>query len=369
MSTEVVQRQAQSLKNLLDKCKGEIEAALPRHLTPERMLRIAMTEARTNTDLLACTQSSFIGAIIRCSQLGLEPGSALGHAYLIPFWNKKIGAKEVQLIVGYRGFLDMAGRSQRTSHVMARPVFEGDEFEFEYGLNERLIHRPAPAESSGKLTHVYAVIHLKDGGKIFDVMTRHQVEAIRARSKSADSGPWITDYEAMAVKTVVRRAFKFAPASIEIQQAIGLDEAADRGEQFNGDFIETEGVTVPEEAAKPAAIVAALDKKSAAKPKVSKVEETKISATVILKGVHPEESTAPSAFDEMVPPPLITRTRGEIVSSIIDLNDSCGFTEGNLHLMAKRSFKKKDLSLLTDFELLQMEGELKFDLEKKQNDK
>lgn len=244
MSQELVQQKAKTLQALLEISKKQIEAALPKHLTPDRLLRIAMTEARKNPMLLDCTQSSFIGAIIQTAQLGLEPGGALGHSYLVPFKNKRAGTQEVQLIVGYRGMMELAYRSPKVSHVMARAVYEGDKFEYRYGMDEKLDHKPDPDATGKDITHVYAIVFLKEGGKIFDVMERKEINAARSRSKSQDSGPWETDFEAMAKKSVVRRMFKFMPVSIELQQAVGIDEAGDRGEQDNGSIIDTTGFTV-----------------------------------------------------------------------------------------------------------------------------
>lgn len=268
MSQELVlQQKAGTLKKLLEVSKKEIEAALPRHLTPERMLRIAMTEARKNPVLLDCTQASFIGAIIQAAQLGLEPGGALGHCYLVPFNNRKKGIQEVQFMVGYRGMMDLAGRSERVSHVIARAVYAGDQFEYEFGLDEKLIHKPGDVSKRGNLTHVYSIAFLKTGGRLFDVMTIREVNDIRERSRSKDSGPWVSDFEAMAKKSVVRRLFKFMPVSIEIQQAVGLDELNEADQpQDLGAVIEAEGKTMPSESD---ALQAKIDaKKTEAAPKI-----------------------------------------------------------------------------------------------------
>ena len=118
---DVIQVKAKNLKSLLDSAKKEIEAALPKHVTPERMMRIAMTEARKTPKLLECTPASFLGAVIQASQLGLEPGGALGHCYLIPYKN------EVNFMIGYRGMVALAMRSDKVSHVSCRGVQAGAE--------------------------------------------------------------------------------------------------------------------------------------------------------------------------------------------------------------------------------------------------
>lgn len=236
----VHQTKVNNLRALLQASKSQIEMALPKHLTPDRLLRIAMTEASKNPTLLDCTQASFVGAIIQTAQLGLEPGGALGHSYLVPFKNK--GVLEVQFIVGYRGMIDLGYRSPRVSKIVARPVFDKDEFSFEFGLNEKIVHKPNQTGEGANLTHAYVIITLKDGAQLFDVMTRAEIDEARARSKAADSGPWKTDFVSMALKSVVRRFFKYTPSSIEMQQAITLDEAGDRGEQFNGVIGEQLGI-------------------------------------------------------------------------------------------------------------------------------
>jgi len=218
----------------------QIKAALPRHMTAERMARIATTEMRKVPKLAQCDAMSFLGAVIQCAQLGLEPGNALGHAYILPFDKReKVGGQwktvrtEAQVIIGYRGMIDLARRSGQIVSIDARAVFDGDKFECLLGLEPKIDHvpdwqNPNRADPS-KLRFVYAVAKLKDGGVQFDVMSRAEVEGIRARSKAADSGPWVTDFPAMALKTVVRRLFKFLPVSIEIQRAVGLDEMAEHG--------------------------------------------------------------------------------------------------------------------------------------------
>jgi recombination protein RecT len=190
--------------------------------------------------LAQCDPMSFLGAVIQCAQLGLEPGNALGHAYILPFDKRqKVNGRwetvgtEAQVIIGYRGMIDLARRSGQIVSIEARAVYEGDEFDCSLGLESKLTHTPDwqnPNRSQpDKLRFVYAVAKLKDGGIQFDVMSRAEVDGIRARSKSADNGPWVTDYAAMALKTVVRRLFKFLPVSIEVQQAVSLDEQAEAG--------------------------------------------------------------------------------------------------------------------------------------------
>lgn len=220
-----------NVQNLLEKLQPQLLKALPKHLTPDRMTRIALTELRKVPKLAQCDPMTFCGAIMQCAQLGLEPGGALGHIYLIPFDNRKKGVTEVQVIMGYRGMIELARRSGQIVSLSAHEVYEKDTFEFEYGLTEKLRHVPSLSDR-GKLTAVYAVAHFVGGGHQIEVMSKQDVEKIRARSKSGNSGPWLTDWDEMAKKTVLRKLFKYLPVSIEkLQQATALDEQADFGSQ------------------------------------------------------------------------------------------------------------------------------------------
>lgn len=216
-----------TIHGMLETYKGELSRALPKHMTADRLARVALTECRKTPALLKCSPESLFGAVVQAAQLGLEPGGALGHCYLIPF------GQNVQFIVGYRGMIDLARRSGQIQSLNAVAVYEGDEFECTLGLNPDIKHRPnwenSNREDPKKLLFVYAVAKLKDGGVQFEVMSRKEVDAIRARSKSANNGPWVTDYVAMSLKTVIRRLFKYLPVSIEMQQAVAIDEQTEAG--------------------------------------------------------------------------------------------------------------------------------------------
>lgn len=212
------------------KIKAQMALALPKHMTADRLARIALTEVRKNPALAGCDQTSFLGAIMQCAQLGLEPGGALGHAYLLPFENRKKGITEVQFIVGYRGMIDLARRSGQILSIEARAVYQADKFHVALGLNPDLQHEPDwEAADRGPLRFVYAVAKLKDGGTQFEVMSRAEIERVRSKSKAGQYGPWVDHFEEMAKKTAIRRLFKYLPVSIELATAVGLDEQAEIG--------------------------------------------------------------------------------------------------------------------------------------------
>lgn len=215
---------AQTIHEYLKKMGPEIARALPKHMDPDRLARVAMTVIRTNPQLLQCNVQSLMGAVMQCAQLGLEPG-LLGHAYLIPFRNTKQNTMDVQFIIGYRGMIDLARRSGNIQSIYAHAVYENDEFEYEYGLQPALKHKPAMTDR-GKIIGFYAVAHFKDGGYQFEFMPIEEIEKRRQRSKAANNGPWVTDFEEMGKKTVIRHMFKYLPVSVEIMRDITKDETA-----------------------------------------------------------------------------------------------------------------------------------------------
>lgn len=227
--TQQQQSPEQTIAAYLKRMGPEIEKALPSHMNPDRMARIALTTIRTNPLLLQCSIPSLLGAVMQAAQLGLEPG-LIGHCYLVPFNNKKKGPdgkeyweRDVQFIVGYKGMIDLARRSGNIESIYAHTVYEADEFDYELGLHPKLHHKPATGRR-GEMKYVYAVAHFKDGGYQFEVMDKEEIEKRRARSKASKNGPWVTDYEEMAKKTVIRHMWKYLPISIETQQQATQDE-------------------------------------------------------------------------------------------------------------------------------------------------
>lgn len=228
------QEQVRELRDMLDRCKGQIAQALPTHMTPDRMARVALTACQRTPQLLDCDVKSVIGAVMQASQLGLEPDGVLGHAYLVPYKG------QCQLIVGYRGLIDLTRRSGQVSTIYARIVYKGDDYDFAYGLEPTLRHVPSDADDPGPMVAVYAVCRLRDGGVQYEWMWKRQVDLIRKRSPAGNGGPWVTDYEEMAKKTVLRRLCKMLPVSVELTKASNLDELAEAGmHQHNATLLDT----------------------------------------------------------------------------------------------------------------------------------
>lgn len=237
---------AQSVKHLLDRMAPEMQKALPKHISIERLCRIALTEVRKNPKLLKANQSSLAGAIMTCAQLGLEPGP-LQQIHLVPFYNKKTGTHDITPIIGFQGLADLAMRGGKVLSVRARVVYDGDAFSYDEGLHPKLEHEPSHSaeRSDDDITHAYAIAEMERGNPRFEVMFRKEIEAIRKRSRAGTSGPWVTDYAEMCKKTVLRRLLKTLPKSVEFAEAV---EAEDRIEFGDADVdIDLGEATVEEE--------------------------------------------------------------------------------------------------------------------------
>lgn len=215
--------------------KGQIAQSAAKHLTAERLIQISTTLIARDPKLKECSIPSLIGAVLQCSMYGFEPTPVLGQCYLIPFNNK--GKQEVQFMMGYRGMLDLAYRSNKIKTVYAEAVYENDLFEYELGLDTKLKHIPARGDR-GALIYVYAVAKFTNEGYSFQVMTKNDVDKIKNKSKAGNSNfsPWNSGYyDEMAKKTVLRRLFKYLPTSIEykdINSAIASDGQVLKVENF-----------------------------------------------------------------------------------------------------------------------------------------
>lgn len=213
--------------DLLANLKPSIARALPRHMDPDRVLRIALTSVKKNPKLLECTADSLCACLLTCSQRGLAPDSSSQHAHLIPFKDRKKGITVCTLIFGYPGLMDLALRhpNVRSFHV-PQVVYENDHAEFEYGLEPKLVHKPPPGPDRGKAVAYYAVAKLENGDTPF-VWLWHD-DAVKVRDAIAywETGAWKDHFDAMALKTAVRRLCKWLPSSADLQDALAADGQA-----------------------------------------------------------------------------------------------------------------------------------------------
>lgn len=203
--------------------KHAVSASLPSHLKPDRFIRVALTALTRTPKLMQCEQESFFQCLLSLSQLGLEPDGR--NAHLIPFGN------QCQLIIDYKGLVDLAMRSGKVAYIHADKVCEQDIFEYDRGeIKRHTVNFKVPR---GMAYAYYAMCRFKEGGEKCEVMTKDEVQAIRARSRAKDSGPWVTDFDEMGKKTVFRRLSKWLQLSPEFRDA--LEKDADTLEEIRFD--------------------------------------------------------------------------------------------------------------------------------------
>ena len=214
-----------NMQTYIKSMEGEIKKALPSVLTPERFTRMVLSAISTNPKLGSCTPQSFLGAMMSAAQLGLEPNTPLGQAYILPYQNK--GVLEAQFQLGYKGLIDLAYRSGEVEVVQAHIVYENDDFECEFGLEPKLTHIPADSER-GKPIKVYAMFKTKSGGYGFEVMSMDDVRNHAqkySKAYSSSFSPWATNFEEMAKKTVLKKCLKYAPLKSDFVKGIVQDES------------------------------------------------------------------------------------------------------------------------------------------------
>ncbi len=210
------------VRDLLDRMGPEIAKAVPAHMTAERMARIAYTQIRKSPELAECTAESLAGAILTCAQLGLEPGPT-GEAFIVPRRNK--GVWEASFELGYKGMATLFWQHPLAAYLDTQTVYENDDFDYEYGLNAFLRHKPAKGDRGKETGEWYAVAKMVNGGYRFVVLDKREVERRRHRGQSPWSPAWKNDYNAMAEKSCVRALFDLIPKSAEMARALAQDGA------------------------------------------------------------------------------------------------------------------------------------------------
>lgn len=205
---------------MLETKQADLVKVAPKGYSIDRMRRIIGAAFARNPSLTKCKPQSVYLAVHQAVQLGLEPGGALGHAYLVPY------GEECQFIIGYKGLIALARRSGEIETIEAHVVYEGDAFDVEFGTSPAVRHRPNMKGDRGAIVCVYAMAKMKGGGQQVEVMSVSDVNLIRGRSASAKRGssPWSTDYEEMARKTVVRRLCKYLPLTIEMSDVYDAED-------------------------------------------------------------------------------------------------------------------------------------------------
>lgn len=201
-----------------DAFKERIMNALPKHLAPDRMIAVALTCINKTPKLAQCDQGSFFQAMLNLSQLGLEPDGRRAH--LIPYGD------QVQLIIDYKGLVELAMRSGQVSNIHADVVCENDVFEYDMGDIKQ--HKIDFKKDRGAMYAAYSICTFRDGTRKCEVMSKDEVDKIRSRSRAGKAGPWVTDFNEMAKKTAFRRLSKWLPLSPEVRDAFEKDDDVPR---------------------------------------------------------------------------------------------------------------------------------------------
>lgn len=324
-------RQVQSVQQLLknDAARGQLAAVAAGHMKPERMMRVVANAIRTTPKLQECEPISFLGALMQCAALGLEPNTVLGHAYLVPFKNNKKKVTEVQVIVGYKGLIDLARRSGHITSISANVHYSDDDlWDYEEGTEARLRHRPGPQE--GDKLHAYAIAKFTDGGHAYVVLPWAVVMKTRNGSQnwqsavkfnSTDRNPWTTHEDAMAKKTAIRALSKYLPLSVEFMDAVQIDNDAGIQADFAGyamnpdDGVTIDGeVTDADEATEetPKDDDTKTEQKPEAKQEAKPKAQTKGKATAKEKEPAPKEAEQPE-------PEAKGPTNDEMFAKLVDM--------------------------------------------------
>lgn len=216
------------IATLLEANRGSLLQALPKQIKPDRFLRVCLNAIARNPELQKCTATSLYACIMQSAQFGLEPG-VMNQAHLVPYWNSDKRCFEAQFQIGYLGLRDMAERYGDAIDGDAHAVYEKDFFDYGLGDAPFVAHKPSKDQERGEIVHFYCWARPKEGQLKVDVMSRTEVEQHRDKfaKKKKDGGyspAWEKTFDAMGLKTVIRRCYKLLARSPELREAIALDE-------------------------------------------------------------------------------------------------------------------------------------------------
>lgn len=228
-----VRSESDALKALdkeLERRRDVIESSAASMIDPDRMRGVVLSAFTRNPELWECDPITVVRAVVEAAQVGLEPTGAIGGAHLVPRWNSKRRVKEAQLTIDYRGLATLARRSGEIARITARAVREQDAFEYQQGTDEWIRHTPALVADPGPWVYFYAIAHFRAGGvPQFVVMSAAQIETHKQRfaprNRAGDIvGPWMSDFEEMAKKTVLRNLAKLLPLTVEARTALAFED-------------------------------------------------------------------------------------------------------------------------------------------------
>lgn len=245
-TNELAVQTARTVQTQLKKNREKILSTLPKGFNYDRSCGVVINAINSTPAVANCTPTSIFLATIAGFRCNIEPNGPLQKGYLVPFKNSKKGIMEAKFMPSYRGLIDLMRRSPEVNNIYAHEVKEKDKITVSQGTNKQIKHEfPAnPFSDRGKTIGYYSVVEYADGTKDFETMDLAQIEEVRETSKSKNSGPWVTWYDEMAKKTVVKRLSKRVPMSIEAALAVKADHQIATGD-FKDDVIDIEGIELP----------------------------------------------------------------------------------------------------------------------------
>lgn len=222
------EKPADMFSEFMKRHQRDFEMVVPKHLSPERVMRLAIAACKRTPELMKCWLPSVIGGCLEAASLGLEINTPLHHAYLVPHKNNKTKRTEAELWIGYEGYIELMYKHPKVLSIFFNVVYARDTFGYQYGKNENIEHFECEEADRGKITHFYAYARLRDDGFRFVVVPKAEADRVRdeySEAYKADSSgsPWATDYVAMGCKTALRKLQKFVPKSAEGARATEAD--------------------------------------------------------------------------------------------------------------------------------------------------
>ena len=223
---EKVPTKVEIFQEVINSKKIDIENVLPKGMSVDKFIMQSRVAFGSNPKLQECSPYTFLSACIQSAQLGLEPNTNLGQSYIIPYENRRAGVVQAQFQIGYQGMLELCYRTGDYENISAYEVYKDDFFEYEYGLDQKLIHKPCD-DPQGDPIYYYAIYRLKSGGKGFYVMSRKAVDRHEKENRKGSyvSNIWKKHYCEMAKKTCIKKMLKYSQKTTELTKSLNTDES------------------------------------------------------------------------------------------------------------------------------------------------
>ena len=264
-----------AFETTLDKYKGAIINLLGKKygISSEEFMTKVVNAVKKTPELLNCTPQSLFGSILYFAEIGLPFNTPEGFGYILPY--KVKGITEATPIIGYKGLIEIAYRNPKMKSIRIQAAYENDEFEYEYGTQEYIKHKPCMVGDRGSLIGVYAIAKMEGIEPLFVVVHKNELDKIQGLSKSGNSNysPYNngTDvFNIMQSKVAIKLLFKTLP-KVDNDSLIKVLELDNKFDYNKGTRIRTteDGYEIFEEAQK----VTALENSEIAEITILQTEE------------------------------------------------------------------------------------------------